>query len=47
MYSILLQWDMRTNLQVLQVFAVHALSTEVTGLLPLISIEEEDEDVKA
>lgn len=33
---------MRTNLQALQIFAVHVLSTGVTGLLPLVSIEEEE-----
>lgn len=50
MSGILPLWDTRANLQVVQIFALHALSTEVNGLLPLISIEneeEEDEDVKA
>ena len=30
-------WDMKTNLQVLQIFAAHALFTDIIGLLPLIS----------
>lgn len=38
MSDILPLWDTRANLQVVQIFSLHALSTEVNRLLPLISI---------
>lgn len=45
--GILHLWNVRTNLQVLHIFGTRVLSTLVTWLLALISIEEEEEGVKA
>lgn len=46
--GILHLWNVRTNLQVLHIFGTRVLSTLVTWLLALISIEEEEEEgVKA
>lgn len=45
--GILHLWNMRTNLQVLHIFGTRVLSTLVTWLLALISIEEEEEGMKA
>lgn len=42
--GILHLWNMRSNLQVLHIFGTCVLSTVVTRLLALISIEEEEEE---